>query len=92
MWNEFLNEAKSEKKYVNTPVIVLGHKHSGKRSLIEALMEISKTTMQMKKNLFDPNKLNLKGLTTVLDYTYLNVIDLYDPDYRRTLKICRHPF
>lgn len=30
----------------------------------------------------DANKMRLKGLTTAIDYAYLNVLDLTDVDYR----------
>ena len=84
MWNEFLDEAKSDRKFYNTPVLVLGHKHSGKRSLVDSLFDVSKTTFHSKK--ISPNytsgKMKLKGLAPILDYSYLNVLDLNDPDYR----------
>jgi dynein light intermediate chain 1 len=84
MWNEFLDEAKSARKYDNTPVIVLGNKHSGKRSLVDSLVEISKTTLYNKRmpTHLESNKMRLKGLAPVIDYAYLNVLDLSDPDYR----------
>jgi hypothetical protein len=62
----------------------LGNKHSGKRSLIDSLFDISKTTLHNKRlsTLVDTNKMRLKGLTTAIDYAYLNVIDTNDPDNR----------
>ena len=81
MWNQFLNESKSERKFDNTPVLVLGDRHSGKRSLIDSLFDISKTSLYNKKAA-ETNKLRIKGLTPIIDYAYLNVLDIYDPDYR----------
>ena len=45
MWSEFLNKSRSQRKFDNRPVIVLGSKHSGKRSLIDSLFDVSKTTI-----------------------------------------------
>ena len=83
MWNEFLDEAKSDRKFYNTPVLVLGHKHSGKRSLVDSLLDVSKTTLNSKKisTNYTSGKMKLKGLAPILDYSYLNVLDLNDPDY-----------
>ena len=83
MWNEFLNESRSENKFENTPLIILGNKHSGKRSLVDSLFDISKTTIHNKRLAaqVDANKMRLKGLTTAIDYAYLNVLDLTDIDY-----------
>jgi signal recognition particle receptor subunit beta len=65
-------------------VIILGSKHSGKRSLIESLFDISKTNIVNKRlsNLSEGNKIRLKGITTAIDYAYLNVIDPNDADNR----------
>jgi hypothetical protein len=84
MWSEFLNESRSQKKFDNKPVIILGGKHSGKRSLIDSLFDLSKTTIYNKRqnSLAENNKMKLKGLATAIDYAYLNVIDIYDPDNR----------
>jgi hypothetical protein len=35
-------------KFENTPVLVLGSRHSGKRTLIDSLYELSKTEMPKK--------------------------------------------
>ena len=74
-------------------MLVLGNKHSGKRSLIDSLFDISKTSLYNKKAV-DANKMRLKGLTPIIDYAYLNVLDLYDPDYRiySWLLLYRHAF
>lgn len=63
---------------------MLGSKHSGKRSLIDSLFDISKTTIHSKRLTTNhlSGKMKLKGLAPVLDYAYLNVLDLNDPDYR----------
>ena len=92
MWNEFLNESRSEKKFTNTPLIILGNKHSGKRSLVDSLFDISKTTIHNKRLAaqIDANKMRLKGLTTAIDYAYLNVLDLTDVDYRTFPLTSRH--
>lgn len=84
MWTEFLNQSRSQHKFTNKNLLVLGSKHSGKRSLVDSLFDISKTTLSTKRVLpnADNNKMRLKGLTTAIDYAYLNVIDLADPDYR----------
>jgi len=65
------------------PVIVLGNKHSGKRSLVDSLFDISKTTLHNKRLTVnaDANKMKLRGLAPIIDYAYLNVLDLTDPDY-----------
>lgn len=62
----------------------MGNKHSGKRSLVDSLFDISKTTIHNKRLAaqMDANKMRLKGLTTAIDYAYLNVLDLTDVDYR----------
>lgn len=85
MWNQFLNESRSEHKFDNTPVLVLGNKHSGKRSLIDSLFDISKTSLYNKKAADANNKLRVKGPTPIIDYAYINVLDIYDPDYRNLL-------
>ena len=87
MWNEFLNESRSEHKFENSNLIILGGRHSGKRSLIDSLFDISKTTIHSKRLAAhaDSNKMRLKGLTTAIDYAYLNVLDLNDPDYSKNL-------
>jgi hypothetical protein len=95
MWTQFLNESRSQRKYNNKPLIILGSKHSGKRSLIDSLFDISKTTFHNKRvSGQNDNKMRLKGLTTAIDYAYLNVIDINDPDnsnpsiqYRNTYQI-----
>lgn len=93
MWNDFLNESRSDKKFDNTPLIILGAKHSGKRSLIDSLFDISKTTILNKRlgAQGDANKMRLKGLTTAIDYAYLNVIDLTDIDYSTSFHNRRNP-
>ena len=62
----------------------MGNKHSGKRSLVDSLFDISKTTIHNKRLAaqVDANKMKLKGLNTAIDYAYLNVLDLTDIDYR----------
>lgn len=84
MWTEFLNQSRSQHKFANKNLLILGSKHSGKRSLVDSLFDISKTTLHTKRALpaSDSNKMRLKGLTTAIDYAYLNVVDLADPDYR----------
>lgn len=66
-------------------MIVLGNKHSGKRSLIDSLLDVSKTNLNNKRisNAAENNKMKLKGLTTAIDYAYLNVADINDPDNRK---------
>ena len=65
-------------------MIVLGSKHSGKRSLIDSLIDISKTNIYSKKfNINgDSNKMKQQATVKAIDYAYLNVNDLNDPDYR----------
>ena len=36
--------------------------------------------------------MRLKGLAPVIDYTYLNVLDLNDPDYRMFVPNARNTF
>jgi hypothetical protein len=62
-------------------VVILGSKHSGKRSLVDSLFDISKTTLQSKR-VHEGNKMRMKGLSTAIDYAYLNVLDATDPDNR----------
>ncbi len=38
-------------------------------------------------NLNDGNKMRLKGVTTAIDYAYLNVMDITDPDNRTHAKL-----
>lgn len=47
------------------------------------MFDISKTTIHNKRLAaqVDANKMKLKGLTTAIDYAYLNVLDLTDVDY-----------
>ena len=94
MWSEFLNESKTDRKFENTPVLILGNKHSGKRSLVDSLFDISKTTVHAKRlaSHSETNKMRLKGLTPIIDYAYLNVLDLNDPDYRTFSFKFRNPF
>lgn len=68
-------------------MIILGNKHSGKRSLVDTLFDISKTTVHTKKLSAhsDTNKMKLRGLSPIIDYAYLNVLDIVDPDYSTTL-------
>ena len=70
-------------------MIILGSKHSGKRSLVDSLLDISKTNLHSKRssNLNDGNKMRLKGVTTAIDYAYLNVMDITDPDNRTHAKL-----
>lgn len=84
MWTEFLNLSRSQHKFTNKNLLILGSKHSGKRSLVDSLFDISKTTLHTKRPLpnNDNNKMRLRGLTTAIDYAYLNVVDIADPDYR----------
>ena len=86
MWNDFLEEAQSDRKYENTPLLILGKKHSGKRSLVDSLFDVSKTTLYSKRHTpqMASIKMKLKGLVPILDYAYLNVLDLSDPDYRNS--------
>lgn len=74
-------------------MIVLGNKHSGKRSLIDSLLDVSKTNLSNKRisNSAENNKMRLKGLTTAIDYAYLNVADINDPDNRKKMHISRYP-
>ena len=52
LWNQILAESRTSNKFPDCTVIILGDKHSGKRTLLNALMEISETDM--------PNKSNIK--------------------------------
>lgn len=57
------------------------------------MFDISKTTIHNKRLAaqVDANKMKLKGLTTAIDYAYLNVLDLTDVDYSTfLLKIGTH--
>jgi signal recognition particle receptor subunit beta len=82
MWSEILNESRSQRKFDNRPLVILGSRHSGKRSLIDSLFDISKTTMYAKKHHPTTDKMRLHGVTTAIDYAYLNVVDMLDPDNR----------
>lgn len=74
-----MNESRSQRKFGNRSVIILGAKHSGKRSLVDSLFDISKTTLHSKRHSAE-TKMRLKGTTTGIDYAYLNVADMQDPD------------
>lgn len=83
MWTELLNESRSQRKFDNKPLIILGNRHSGKRSLVDSLFDISKTTLYSKRLAPNAeNKMRLHGTTTAIDYAYLNVVDMHDPDNR----------
>ena len=82
MWSEILNESRSQRKFDNRALIILGSRHSGKRSLIDSLFDISKTTIYSKKHQPTTDKMRLHGATTAIDYAYLNVVDMHDPDNR----------
>lgn len=91
MWTEILNESRSQRKFDNKPLIILGNKHSGKRSLIDSLFDTSKTTIHSKRLGHNTeNKMRLHGTTTAIDYAYLNVMDMHDPDNRK-LKFTQVP-
>jgi hypothetical protein len=66
---------------------VLGGKHSGKRSLVDSLFDISRTTLAKRGPASDGNRMRLKGVATAIDYAYLNVTDTADPDYRTHSKL-----
>jgi len=70
-------------------MIILGSKHSGKRSLVDSLFDIAKTTLYSKRQSTE-NKMRVKGATTGIDYAYLNVIDMHDPD-NSTNRIIEEP-
>jgi len=84
MLAEFLKKYQSEPKIQNKNLIVLGSKNSGKRSLIDSLMDLSKTDINYKKwNVnWDKIRMRQKGKVTGIDYGYLNVNDLNDADHR----------
>lgn len=48
MWNEILDESRSVQKFSNASVLVLGNRHTGKRTLIDGLCEVSKTVVSKK--------------------------------------------
>lgn len=79
MWSELLNESRSQRKFGNRSLVILGAKHSGKRSLVDSLFDIAKTTLHSKRQVGE-NKMRLRGTTTAIDYAYLNVADMHDPD------------
>lgn len=49
---------------------------------MDSLFDISKTTIQNKRFMGtgEGGKMKLKGQTPAIDYAYLNVIDINDPD------------
>jgi hypothetical protein len=65
----------------------LGNKHSGKRSLIDTLFDISKTTIHAKRltSHSDTTKMRLKDTSPIIDYGYLNVLDPTDTECRIVL-------
>jgi hypothetical protein len=67
----------------------LGSKHSGKRSLVDSLFEVSRTSLHHKRisGAAEGNKMRLGGTTTAVDYAYLNVTDKSDPDNRTPLSM-----
>ena len=50
MWSELLNESRSQRKFGNRSLIILGAKHSGKRSLVDSLFDIAKTSLYSKRH------------------------------------------
>lgn len=75
-----MNESRSQRKFDNKPLIILGGRHSGKRSLMDSLLDISKTTHYSKRHNPNADKMRLHGTTSAIDYAYLNVLDMHDPD------------
>lgn len=75
-----MNESRSQRKFDNRPLIILGGRHSGKRSLMDSLLDISKTTHYSKRHNPNADKMRLHGTTSAIDYAYLNVLDMQDPD------------
>ena len=89
MWSELLNESRSQRKFGNRSLVILGAKHSGKRSLVDSLFDIAKNTLHSKR-LSGENKMRSRGTTTAIDYAYLNVTDMHDPD-NRTFGLKKEP-
>lgn len=81
MWNKILNETTDQAKFSNKNILVLGNKNSGKRTLFDSLHEMSQTEFP-KSGTTDtnPGKLGIKGSSSAVDYVYLNVKNLEDPD------------
>lgn len=84
MWNEILSESQSVKKFDNASVLVLGSRHTGKRTLIDGLCEISKTIIS-KKN--QEVRIRDKSLVSAIDYAYVNATNLNDPDNKMSSKL-----
>jgi hypothetical protein len=87
MWSDFLNESRAQHKFHNKNLVVLGNRHSGKRSLIDSLFPISRTALPKRGPAAEGNHMRLKGATTAIDYAYLNVTDTADADYRTHSKL-----
>ena len=44
-----MNESRSQRKFDNRSLVILGSKHSGKRSLVDSLFDIAKTRLYGKR-------------------------------------------
>ncbi|CAD8111576.1 unnamed protein product [Paramecium primaurelia] len=78
VWNQLLFEKSRQGGFINKNLLILGRKCSGKRSLLDSLAEITKTLK---------NAIRQKGITPIVDYAYLNLIDLRDPDYNTNARL-----
>lgn len=56
LWNALLSEALTSNKFYNSNILLLGDKNSGKRSLLNALQELSETEIPSKSSFFLKNK------------------------------------
>lgn len=96
LWNALLVEALTGNKFFNSNILLLGDKNSGKRSLLNAIQDISETEFPNKSSFLyiflkssqenESSKLGLKAAASVLEYTYVDVKNLNDRDNGRIQK------
>lgn len=96
LWNALLLESLTGNKFFNSNILLLGDKNSGKRSLLNAIQDISETEFPNKSSFLyiflkssqenESSKLGLKAAASVLEYTYVDVKNLNDRDNGRIQK------
>jgi GTPase SAR1 family protein len=75
-----LSDATTGERYNSSNLLILGAASAGKRTLLNSLAEHSTTKFYYKKNMVQNSKLGLKGQTSILDYGYLRVDNVDDPE------------
>lgn len=78
IWNSILKECNTKNQFQNKNVLVLGQSNSGKRTLLNSLLDVSNTRIPLKKNDAQNMKLGMKDSKSILDFLYLKAQDLDD--------------